>query len=289
MRSWFVIPAMGAVAGGAAVALGITPVVALSGAALAAVIRVLAGDSPAALTGAVIAPVLAVASFADAGGELARAALALAAAGWAVTELARAPGAATSPLVVVLPAALAGILDPRLVVLVVIAGVRLVGAAPRPRWALGVVLAGGLALALAVLAGTAWPALGDRWFGGPAHPIAPAALAQIAGATLGPLTAVAALAGLGSLVRARHAELAVAAAIAGAILGDLRAGTLGLVTIGLAALLAGFSIGRLAALIRIPSGQAIAGATIGALVVLPPAWTAIAHRPPDAHSGQASR
>ena len=106
---------MGVVCGGAAVALGLSPAVALTAAALAAVVRVLAGDSPAALTGAVVAPILAVASFAEAGGELGRAAIALAAAGWTVTELARpagapnAQGVTTSPLVAVLPAAVAGI------------------------------------------------------------------------------------------------------------------------------------------------------------------------------------
>jgi hypothetical protein len=177
--------------------------------------------------------------------------------------------------------------------LVAIAGARHATApwAPRqrPRWALAVPVAGVLAIALAVLAGTAWPALGARWFGDAANPVAPVVLAGLAGATLGPLTAVAALAGLASLARARHAELAVAAAVAGAALVDLRAGALGPASIGLAALLAGLAIGRLAAMIRIPSGQAIAGATIGVLVALPPAWSAFEHRSPGAHTGQASR
>ena len=295
MRSWFVIPAMGVVCGGAAVALGLSPVVALTGAALAAVVRVLAGDSPAALTGAVVAPILAVASFAEAGGELGRAAIALAAAGWTVAELARPTGTtsdeagATSPLVAVLPAVLASILDPSFVALIAIAGARLLTTPwPRPRWVLAVPVAGALAIVLAVLAGTTWPALGARWFGGAAHPVSVAALAGLAGATLGPLTAVAALAGLAALVRTRYAELALAAAFAGTILVDLRAGAFGPTSIGLAALLSGLAIGRLAAMIRIPSGQAIAGATIGVLVVVPPAWTAVA-RSSAAHTGQASR
>lgn len=293
MRSWFVIPAMGVVSCGAAIALGISPVVALAGAALAAVVRVLAGDSPAALTGAVLAPVLAVASFAEAGGALGRAAIALAAAGWTVTELARPPGAqggTTSPLVAVLPAAVAGILDPSFAALVAIAGVRLLTTPwQRPRWVLAVPIAGALAIALAVLAGTAWPALGARWFGGAAHPVSVAALAGLAGATLGPLTAVAALAGIAAVVRARYAELALAVSLAGAILVDLRTGAFGPTSIGLAALLSGLAIGRLAAMIRAPSGQAIAGATIGVLVVVPPAWTAVAQRSSAAHTGRASR
>ncbi len=287
VRSWLVIPAMGVVCGGAAAALGITPMVALTGAAIAAVVRVLAGDSPAALTGAVLAPLLAVASFADAGSELPRAAIALAAAAWVVTELAREDG---SPLVAVLPAAVAGALDPSFVALLAIAGTRLViTPGPRPRWALAVPLVGIFAIVLAALAGTVWPALGVRWFGTVARPISLMSFATIAATTLGPLTAVAALAGLGDLFRARRAELALAAAIIGAILVDVRAGGLGPATIGLAALLAGLAIVRLAAMIRLPSGQAIAAATIGALVIVPPAWTAIAHRSGTAHIARASR
>jgi hypothetical protein len=312
VRSWLVIPAMGVACGGAAVAAGGSPLVALTGMALAAVIRVLAGDSPAALSGAVVAPILAVASFADAGGEPVWAALALAAAGWTVVELARTPGAAApagdppdhrpdaapggalgSPVVVVAPAVIAAVLDPSYVALVAIAGASLVTRRwRRPRWAAAVPVAGALAIALAVVAGTSWPALGARWFGAAAHPVAAGGLAGFAGrvgAALGPLTAVAALAGLASLARARYAEAAVASAVVGAALVDVRAGALGPASIGLAALLAGLAIGRLAAMIRIPSGQAIAGATIGLIVAAPPAWSAFEHGPPPAHTGQASR
>lgn len=285
MRSWFVIPAMGVACGGAAAALGVTPIVALTGAALAAAIRVLAGDTPAALAGAVIAPLLAVASLADAGVELARAALALAAAAWTVTELARDDGA---PLVALLPAALAAVLDPSFVALPAIAGVRWLRApGPRPRWAIAVPAAGGLAILIAAVAASRWPGLG--WFARPAHPVAAAGLARALGEVLGPLTAVAALAGLAALLRPTLAALALAAALAGALLVDLRAGAPGAATIGLAALLSGLALGRLASLIRLPSGQAIAGATLGALVILPPAWTALAHRAPAAHIGRASR
>ncbi|HEY0989698.1 MAG TPA: hypothetical protein VGD80_21670, partial [Kofleriaceae bacterium] len=67
MRSWLVIPAVGLACGGAAIALGLSPAIALTGAALAGVVRARAGDAPAALAGAAIAPVLAVASFAETG------------------------------------------------------------------------------------------------------------------------------------------------------------------------------------------------------------------------------
>jgi hypothetical protein len=100
---------------------------------------------------------------------------------------------------------------------------------------------------------------------------------------------VAALAGLASLMRARVAELALAASVAGALLVDVRAGAPGVATLGLAAALSGLAIARLARMIRIPSGQAIAGATIAALAIVPPAWTAVEHRAAAAHTGHASR
>src|SRR5262245_32925380 len=190
---------MAVVAGGAGVALGVTPAVAATGAALAAVVRVLAGDTPAALTGAVLAPLLAVASLASADAAPLREVIALAAAGWAVTELARPPGGATSAsalVVAALPAAAAAILDPSFVARRGIAGWRLrIAAGPSAaRWALSVPAAGVLAIALAVLAGTAWPGLGAAWFGAAEQPAAPPELAATLASVLGPLTAVAALA-----------------------------------------------------------------------------------------------
>jgi len=139
VRSWLVIPAMAAATGGAAVALGVTPAIAATGAAFAAVVRLLAGDAPAALTGAVSAPLVAVASLASAGTGSLRAVLALAAAGWAVSELARAPtsvdestddparalGAERAPLVAVVPATVAAVLDPSFAGLIAFAGLRL--------------------------------------------------------------------------------------------------------------------------------------------------------------------
>jgi len=218
--------------------------------------------------------------------------IALAAAGWTVTELARPPGTTpASALVAALPAAAAAILDPSFVALPAIAGWRLmITARPRaPRWAPCVPAAGMLAVALAVLAGTAWPGLGAAWFGAAPHAAAPSELAATLASVLGPLTAVAALAGLPGLARPRFAELALAAAVAGALLVDLRAASVGAATIGLAALLAGLAIGRLAAMIRLATGQAFVGAALGALLIAPPAWIAIAERAPAPHIGQASR
>jgi hypothetical protein len=293
VRSWFVIPAAGVACGGAAVALGLPPAVALLGAAFAAAIRMLTGDAPGALVAAGVAPLVAVASFAEAGGAPVRGVLALAAAAWAIAELARPEDAPVPPLVAVVPASIAAVLDPSFAALIAIAGARLVTVRwDRPRWVAVVPIGGALVVALAVLAGTRWPGLAAPWFAAAARPIAPLAVAALAGAALGPLTAVAALAGLGVLARPRYAELAIAASVGGALLVDLRAGAVGGATLGLAGLLAGLAIGRFAALIRLPSGQALAGATAGLLVLLPPAWTAVCEQQSlahIAHSGRASR
>lgn len=277
MRSWVVIPAMGAVAGGAAVALGLTPWLALAGAALAAVIRVVAGDAPGALCGAVLAPSLAVASLADASPPSVRGVIALAAACWVVVELARAPESAIAARLAVFPAVVAAVLDPSFVALVAITGLHL-WMARGPRWSLAALVLGCVAVGVALLAGTVWTGLGAHWFAAPAHAVPSATLAARIGDALGPLTAVAALAGLSALVRVRFAELALAAGVVGALLVDARAGGPSTATLGLAALLAGLAIDRLAGLIRIPAGQAITGATVAALVVLPPAWTAVEQR-----------
>ena len=289
MRSWIVIPAMGAVTAVVAVGLGLSPVVGLAGASLAAVARALAGSGPAALVGAALAPLVAIATFGATGGCAPRAAVAIGAAGWAVTELTREREAAPGPLVAALAASIAAILDPSFAALVAVVGLWLGSASRRPPWAPAVLVAGALAIALAALAGTAWPALGDAWFATPAQPVAPTALAALAGEALGPITAVAALAGLAALARPRSAELAIAATVAGGALVDLRAGALGPASIAVASLLAALAVARLAAQIRLASGQAITAATIGALVIVPPAWGAVGARASVAHTGHASR
>jgi len=290
-----VIPAIGVASAAAAGALGATHLIVplgLAGAAVAGAVRALAGDAPAYLAGAVIAPLLLLASLFDPGvsGELPRAVIAIAAAAWTVVELARP---STSPLVAVLPATVAAVLDPSFVALVAIAGARVMTAPwARPRWAIAVPVAGVLAIVLALIAGAAHGGplgtLADRWCGPRVHPSSIGALATAGADVLGPVTAVAALAGLAALVRVRHAELAIAASIAGALLVDLRTGAIGPSTIALAALCAGLAVGRLAAQIRLASGQAIAAVTVGALLVVPPAWTAI-ERSPRVANARASR
>ena len=70
-----------------------------------------------------------------------------------------------------------------------------------------------------------------------------------------------------------HEDAAIVVAVPGAV-------SMGRTWITATALLAGLAIGRLAAMIRIASGQAITGATIGALALAAPAWTALARRTP---------
>ncbi len=272
-----------AAAGLGALAAGPVLAVGLAGASLAAAVRALAGDSPASLTGAVLAPLLLIACLFDPklahGVPVIRACIALAAAGWTVFELARPT---TSPLVALLPAIIAAVLSPAYVALVAIAGSRLVTAPwQRPRWAVGVPIAGVLALALAVIAGLAFhgslAAFGDAWCGAPRAPRGLGSLLELSGTTLGPITAVAAVAGLSFLARLRHAELAVGTILLGALLVSVRTGAVDPSLIGVAALSSGLAVGRLAGMIRLAAGQAVAGATIAFLVLAPPAWTVIEH------------
>ncbi len=286
MRSWLVIPAMGAASAAAAVGLGAhapAPIIAigLAGAAMSAAIRALAGDSPASLTGAVLAPLLLIATVVDPslahGVALLRACIAIAAAGWTLVELARPT---TSPLVALLPATIAALLSPAYVAVLVVAGSRLITAPwQRPRWAIAVPIIGGLALVLAVIAGLSahgsFGALGDTWTGAPRSPRGIAAVLELAGTTLGPLTAVAALAGLPFLARMRHAEVAAGSIAVGALLVSARSGAVDPSLIAVAVVSTGLAIGRLAGMIRNAGGQAVVGATLAMLVLMQPAWTVI--------------
>jgi hypothetical protein len=281
---------MGVVSAGAAAALGERVPVELvacgvAGASITAAIRALIGDSPASLAGAVVAPLLMIALLFDPaiGGAPVRAWIAIAAAGWTLVELARPT---TSPLVAVLPATVAAVLDPSFVALIAIAGARLVTAPwERPRWAIAVPIVGGLLALFAVIAcvahGGTLAALADRWTGQAADSIGLAHLVERGAQTIGPVTAVAALAGLAVLARTRHAELAVAVCIAGALLVGMRTGGSGPSLVALAALTAGLAVGRFAGSIRLAAGQALAGATAGVLLLVPPAWTAIEHGKPS--------
>lgn len=275
MRSWIVVPVLAV--GGAALAAVLgraTPEIVAAGLAAAGVagaIRVIAGDEPAALAAAACAPIIAIAAMVEGAGAVAVAGagrgslvgawLALAAIGWTVAELAKPT---RSPLVAVVPAAVAAACGPAGVALLPIVGWRLWRTpGTLPRWV-------ALAPVLAALI-----AAGVRWYGrAPAAQVELANFARALGDALGPLLAVAALAGLTRL-RARLADLAIAACVAVALAADLRCGAISPTTLGLAALLAGLALERFAGTIRLPVGQAVAGATAGALLVAAPAWIAV--------------
>ncbi|MGE0547848.1 MAG: hypothetical protein AB7O24_15525 [Kofleriaceae bacterium] len=286
MRSWLIIPAMAVTSVGAALGLGarspeVIVTLGVAGGSATAAVRALAGDSPASLVGAAIAPLLMIASWFDVGlvddPMLVRTALGIAAMAWCIVELSRPT---QTPLVAALPATVAGVLIPSAVALLAIAGARAMSAPwQRPRWAVIVPVVGGLAIVAAVMSGTArhgaFGELGTAWFGHSPTPITPMGWLVGAGDSLGPLTAAAAIAGGLLILRRRHAEIALLACGAGAMLVDLRGGSIDAVTIGVAAIASSLAIGRLAALIKLAPGQAIAGATAGLLLLVPPAWVAI--------------
>ncbi|GEM_PF-6266743 len=272
MRSWIAIPSLGAACAGAAAALGhahgtLDPIVVLgtglAGAAITAAIRALAGDSPASFVAMVLAPLLAIATMFDLGIATARELIAIAAAAWTCVELSRPT---TSPLVALLPAAIAAI-DPAFTALLPIAGARVMTAPwQRPRWAFAIPIA--TALAAIIRFGV--------YAAEPHHAIDVVAYGALVASALGPLAATAALAGLVWLVRPRHAEVALAASVVLACVIGARSGVVAPPLVALAALSSGLAVGRFAALIRLAPGQAFAGATAAMLLLLAPAWSVIA-------------
>lgn len=272
MRAWIAIPTLGAACAGAVVGLAalrglaVDPLLAISagiaGAAIAACVRaLLAVDAPATLAAMVIAPLLALATLFELELAAPRELIAIAAAAWTCVELARPQP--VSLLVALLPAAIA-MIDPVFVALLPIAGARVMTAPDRPRWALAIPIA--TALAALVRLGASWTV---------GHAIGPAAYAALVATALGPLMATAALGGLVALVRWRHAELALVASILLACVLGVRDAAVGASLVALAALSAGLAVGRLAASIRLAPGQAFAGATAGAVLLLAPAWSVI--------------
>jgi hypothetical protein len=272
------VPVAGVAAGGLALASH-SPVdavaIAAAGAAIAAAARALLGGSAAATCAVAIAALLgALGLLALPGVALVRAAAACAAGAFACAELVRPMTPDGSPWPAIGAAVLAGALDPSFAALLAIAGVRLVrGPWPRPRAALAVPCIGALAIALAALGvahgGAWWAAWADR----AAHPLDAARAATRIGDALGPITAVAALAGLVlAAARGRYVAATLLAVAAGALAADVRAAAAGPATIALAALAAGVAIGRLAGMIRWPVAQACVAAAAGALVLVAPAW-----------------
>jgi hypothetical protein len=281
-RTWLAIPVMtvicaglGAIAGQPAPELA---GLAALGAALAAAVRAFAGVSPGAAIAGATAALLGVLAVLDlAPIDPLRAAVACAAGLFAIAELARPMPPTASPLPAIGAAALAGVLDPSFVALFGIAGLRYVrGPWRRPRWALALPVAGAAAVLLAVVAALGPAALAPLWdaWGGRGAAAEPRAVIVQAGDVIGPLSAIAAVCGLFvCATRGRYAAAAVFGVAAGAIALDGALGALGPASVTLAALGAGVGLGRFAALVRLPVGQAVVCAAAAFVLLVAPVWT----------------
>jgi hypothetical protein len=284
-KTWLAIPIMAIACAALGLVLGEPlPVVLAIGAlaaATAAAVRAFAGSSPAAaLTAAAAALFVAFGVLDLATVDRAGDVLAAAAALFAISELARPLPVDASPLPAIGAALVAGALDPSYIALLSIAGVRLLlGPWSRPRWALVVPIVGTLAIGIAVLAacarGGVFAELWQLW-AARAGSDTPLDLFARAGDILGPIAALAALAGLGvCTLRGRYAAAATLAVVLGALAVDLACGVLGTATIAVAALGAGVGLARLAATVRWPTGQAFVGVTAGFLIIVAPAMLRI--------------
>ena len=122
-----------------------------------------------------------------------------------------------------------------------------------------------VALAAALTRAGMFANLWTLWSGRSGHALPPVLLGDL----LGPIAAVAAVAGLGvCMSRGRLAAATVAALALGSIGADFASGALGVATPALAAVAAGVAIARLAALVRWPLAQPFVGAAAGFVIVL---------------------
>jgi hypothetical protein len=257
LRSWLVIPIAGSLASAIALMTQRAPAVAIvigvAAAAVTGATRMLAGHSPASLAGGVVAAGLVAFGVGDG-----RSALAIAMACFAIIELGRETPRARWPAIAA--AFVAAVLDPSFVALAPVAGWQL---SRGPRWTWMVPVAGIVMVVVAALAAIDVPSLWRVWAGHDAARGLAVTIGAI-GDSLGAIVSVAALAGL--VLLPRRGVVVIALAVT-AIIVDARTGHLGGATVGIAALAAGVAVSRLAAMIRVPVGQAFAGATAGFIVV----------------------
>jgi hypothetical protein len=267
---------MGLAGAGAAFMTTRDPVIAvavgLCGAALAATIRAFLGP---ALVGAIAAAggaMIGVVDLLVIAPHL-RAVIAGAAGLFALSELARAKAPNASPLPAAGAAILAGVLDPSYVGLVAVSGIAwLIAPVPRPRGVLSLPVLGSLATIVAiVLACGGHSAVWHAWLGHTTAHRDPLATLLRAGDLVGPLATCAALSGVAlCLAHGRLAAAAVASIVAVTAVMSLAGGFVAPAVPLLAALGAGIAIGRLAALVRLPVGQAFVGATAGFVLAVVP-------------------
>lgn len=281
MKSWIAIPVVAGVAAALALAIRQPPetacAVAALAAAIAAVVRAFVGGSAAATVASTVSALLG-ALFALELPDIARSAFAAAAALFVVSEIVRPQPVDASPLPSIGAALIAGVLDPSFIALVPVTGVRFIlGPWSRPRGSIALPILGVLATGLAILAATL-PIhdLWQVWTGKMGSDLIynPLQLLARLGDIVGPIAAVAALAGFATIASRGHDAIASVASIAaGAVAVDLATGSVGVATVACAAFGAGLGIARLTAMLRWPAGQAAIGAAAGFMMLVAPALT----------------
>lgn len=280
MKSWIAIPAVAVVSAALALAVQQPPEAACAtaglAAAIAAVVRAFVGASPAATVASTVAALLGT-LFALELTDIARPAFAAAAALFVVSEIVRPQPVDASPLPSIGAALVAGVLDPSFIALVPVVGIRFIlGPWSRPRGSIVLPIFGVLATGLAILSAFSWPELWGVWTGKMgSDPIYNwLQLVEQLGDIVGPIAAVAALAGFATIAsRGHYAIASVAAIVVGAIGVDIATGSISVATLSCAAFGAGLGIARLTAMLRWPVGQAAIGAAAGFMMLVAPALT----------------
>ena len=274
-RTWLAVPFSGVACAALALVLrtpGEAIAIGLYAAAISAAVRAFAGAGGAATAAAVIAALLGGCALLEVPDELLRGPLAGAAAAFAIAEIVRPAPPTASPWPAIGAAFAAAVLDPSFTLLAAVGGWKLMNSPwARLRYAVLVPVAGVLGCALAVIAAVRWPELWTLWAGHAPHALDPWRTAAVHGDALGPIAAVAAIAGLAiSATRGRYALASIAGVTIASAAVALRGGALEPAALMAGAVAAGVAIARLASLVRWPAAQVIVGTTCGALCVAAP-------------------
>jgi hypothetical protein len=281
VKSWIAIPVVAVVAAAVAFAVQEPPeaacAIAALAAALAAVVRAFVGGSAAATVASTVAALLG-ALFVLELPDIARPAFAAAAALFVISEIVRPQPVDASPLPSIGASLVAGVLDPSFIALVPVTGIRFIlGPWSRPRGSVVLPILGVLATGLAILAATLpihelWSVWTGKMGSDPMY--SPLRWAERVGDIVGPIAAVATIAGFATIrSRGHYAIASVTAIVVGAVAVDLATGTIGVATLACAAFGAGLGIARLTAMLRWPAGQAAIGAAAGFMMLVAPALT----------------
>lgn len=274
-RTWIAVPVAGVACAGIALAVrtpGEAIAVGIAGAAIAAAVRAFAGATGAAAAAAGIAAMLGALALLEVPGEVVRAAIGCAAAAFAIAEVVRPAPPGSSPWPAIAAAVLASVLDPSFAVLVIVTGMKMMKSPQgTSRYAPIVPAVGVAAAVLGLVASARWPHLWTLWTGHAPHLPDPLHAALLHGDALGPVAAVAGVAGLVlAATRGRYAAASMLGVAAGAALVALRADALAPAALTILAVASGIAIARLAAMVRIPAAQVVLGATAGLLAVATP-------------------